>query len=60
MWPQMLEDYNITYKSQTFTEQAHLTHAINRGDCSNPLKSLGAKQELEDYRSKNFLKVNSK
>ena len=59
MWPQMLEDYNITFKSQTFTEQAHLTHAIKGPHCSNQLKSLGNKQELEEYRSKNFMKVNS-
>ena len=59
MWPQMLEDYNITYKSQTFTEKAHLTHAIKGPHCSDQLKSLEAKQDLEYYRSKNFMKVNS-
>ena len=59
MWPQMLEDYNITYKSKTFTEEAHLTHAINGPQCQpNQLTSLGDKQDLEDYRSKNFMKVN--
>lgn len=55
----MLEDYNITYRSQTFTEKAHLTHAIKGLHCSDQLKSLEAKQDLEDYRSKNFMKVNS-
>ena len=57
-WPQMLEDYNITYKSKTFTEKAHLTHAINGPQCYNQTQYLGAGQDIEDYRSKNFMKVN--
>ena len=52
-----MEDYNITYKSKSFTEIDHLKHAINGPQCYNRSQYMGAGQDMESIRTKNFMKV---
>ena len=52
-----MEDYNITYKSKTFAEIDHLTHAINGPQCYNLSQYMGAGQDMEKIHTKNFMKV---
>ena len=56
-WPQIMEDFKIRYKSNTFTEIEHLKHALDGTQCKNKTEYLGSGKELDDYRSKNFMKV---
>ena len=57
IWPQLMEDYNVLYKSHTFTAMAYNGYILNGPECYEKGNYLQNAQALMDYQKKNFMKV---
>ena len=55
----MVEDFNITYKSSSFDALSYTAYYINGPECYQNSNYLEAKEELDDFRQRNFMKVGS-
>ena len=56
-WPQLIEKYNMTYKSRRFTAMEYNKYTINGPECDGSGTYLESKNALEDYRDDNLIKV---
>ena len=57
LWPEMVEDYQVTYKSQTLDALGYISYFIDGPNCNQNNNFFESKDDLEDYRRKNFMKV---
>ena len=57
VWPKLMEYYNITYRSKSFTAQKYNELIMDGPECYNDQKYLQHMQALMDYQKKNLMKV---
>ena len=56
-WPEMVEDYQITYKSETLDALEYISYFIDGPSCHKNSDFFESKDDIEDFRRKNFMKV---
>ena len=56
-WPEMVEAYGVVYKSKTFDALTYLSYFINGPDCYHNSEFNEGKEEIDEFRRKNYMKV---
>ena len=59
IWPEMIEAFGVVYKSKTFDALTYVSYYIDGPDCYHDSGFYEGKEELDEFRQRNYMKVSS-